>query len=406
MNTLRSALGEDWIVTKPGRGYRFVAPAWRNEMRAPPPRTDQPAGNLPPMWPGDAAEGPARLIGRSKQLRKVAALLARARLVTLTGPGGVGKTRLALQAARDAAVRFPDGVWLVELAALHDPDLVPGAVAGALGVQVGGNATAIDTLSRWLVHRSLLILLDNCEHVLGASAQLAEALLGAAPGLGILATSREALSCSGEHVLEVPPLDLPREGKMAPDAIRKAAALELFLERARRADSHFRIGDGELALAARICRRVDGLPLAIEMVAGWAGALGLETLDSRLDRPLHDWLRARSTAPPRQSTLRATLEWSHGLLSEIEKTVLCRRRRRRHSRREGVRDRPGSDPQINDCDRAGVAGAALSPAGNDARLYARAARSIGGCRSDAPASCAICPARARKGEERIGNNER
>jgi predicted ATPase/DNA-binding winged helix-turn-helix (wHTH) protein len=324
MNTLRRALGDDLIVTKPGRGYRFVGAVGRNEMRAPATRADQPAGNLPPVPNGDAVDGPARLIGRSKELKKLSALLARARLVTLTGPGGVGKTRLALQAARDAAAKFADGVWLIELAALHDPDLVPGAVAGALGVQVGGNATAVDTLRRWLAHKSLLIVLDNCEHVLAASAQLAEALLASAPALNILATSRESLSCAGEHVLEVPPLELPREGKTAPDAIRKAAALELFLERARRAGSHFRIGDGDLALAARICRRVDGLPLAIEMVAGWAGALGLEMLDSKLDAPLQAWLRARSTAPARHSTLRATLEWSHGLLSETEKAVLCR----------------------------------------------------------------------------------
>jgi predicted ATPase/DNA-binding winged helix-turn-helix (wHTH) protein len=325
MNTLRRTLGEDWIITKPGRGYRFVAPVRHNEIRTPAPRDGQPMGNLPAIGLVDAEECPARLIGRSRQLRKVSGLLARSRLVTLTGPGGVGKTRLALQAARDVAPRFSDGVWLVELAALHDPDLVPGAVAGALGVQVGGNATAIDTLTRWLAYRSLLVVLDNCEQLLGASAQLAEALLGAAPDLRILATSREALSCSGERVLEVPPLELPREGKKrTPDAIRKAAALELFVERARSSDSHFRIGDGELALAARICRRVDGLPLAIEMVAGWAGALGLETLDSKLDGPLHAWLRARSTAPPRHSTLRATLEWSHGLLSQMEKAVLCR----------------------------------------------------------------------------------
>ena len=177
MNTLRRTLGEDLIVTKPGRGYRFEALVRRNEMRAPAPRVDRPGGNLPPMWPGDAAEGPARLIGRTKQLRRLSALLARTRLVTLTGPGGVGKTSLALQAARDAAARFSDGVWLVELAALHDPDLVPGAMTGALGVQVGGNATAIDTLSRWLAHRSLLVVLDNCEHVLDAAARMAEALL-------------------------------------------------------------------------------------------------------------------------------------------------------------------------------------------------------------------------------------
>ena len=324
VNTLRKILGDDFIVNKQGLGYRFAAPVRRSDLRAPRARAELGAGNLPALWTDATAEGPGRLIGRSEQLNSVSERLARARLVTLIGPGGVGKTRLALQAASDASSRFADGAWLVELATLNDPELVPGALASVLGVKIGDNAAPLDVLSRFLAQKSLLILLDNCEHLRAACAHVSETLLCAAPGLGILATSREALSCSGEQVLKVPSLDLPHEETVMPDALRKSAALELFLERAQSADSQFRVTDDELVLAGRICRRVDGLPLAIEMVAGWAGILGLEMLDTKLDGSLRAWLRARSTAPSRHSTLHATLEWSYGLLSEVEKTVLCR----------------------------------------------------------------------------------
>jgi DNA-binding winged helix-turn-helix (wHTH) protein len=322
INTLRKALGGDCIVNKPGRGYRFVAPVRRTEPHAP--RHKPRAGNLPSLWTDDATAGPTRLIGRSEQLRSVSELLVHGRLVTLTGHGGVGKTRLALQAAHEASPQFCDGVWLVALASLKDPELVPGAIAAALGVKIGATATPLDTLQRFLARKSLLVVLDNCEHVLAASARTAEALLAAAPNVKILATSREALSCYGERVLEVPPLAVPSERLISPADMRSMAAVELFIERATGADANFKIEDKDLTIIAGICRRLDGLPLAIEMAAGWAGLLGLEALDAKLAGSLKAWLRARSTAPPRHSTLRATLEWSHGLLSAAEQAVLCR----------------------------------------------------------------------------------
>lgn len=319
INTLRKTIGDDCIVTKRGCGYRFVTAVQPTNAVAP--RAKQDPGNLPSLW---SAGDSARLIGRNEQLRVVADILANGRLVTLVGHGGVGKTRLALQAADDAASHFRDGVWLVELASLHHQELVPGAIASVLGVKIGASAVALDTLPRYLARKSLLIVLDNCEHVLAACARTVEVFLSAAPNVKILATSREALSCSGEQVLAVPPLAVPCEGEVSADAVRSAAAVELFLQRSQEAHAKFRIDDRDLPTAARICRRADGLPLAIEIVAGWAGVLGLEELDARLDGYLNAKLRAKSTAPQRHSTLRATLEWSYGLLSSDEQAVLRR----------------------------------------------------------------------------------
>lgn len=323
INALRKTVGEECIENQQRRGYRFAVPVRRTEPGILP-RIRPSAGNLPSYWIGNPTGGPTRLIGRGEPLRVVSDLLARGRLVSLIGPGGVGKTRLVLQAASEASPSFHDGVWLVELATLSNTEMVPSAIASVLGIKIGAEATPLDTLSRFLARKSLLLVLDNCEHLVAACAHVSETILAAAPGVRILATSREALSCSGEQVLEVPPLDVPHEVATLPDVIRGMAAVELFIERAQEADSSFRITDEELPTVARICRRVDGLPLAIEMVAGWAGLLGLETLDTKLDGSLNAWLRARTTAPSRHSTLRATLEWSHGLLSSDEQTVLYR----------------------------------------------------------------------------------
>ncbi len=323
---LRKKIGDDCIVTKSGLGYRFVAPVQRMRMQAPEqPPASSPAkiGNLPLL--GTAAPlADSGLIGRSRELEVVSQRLADGRLVTLTGPGGVGKTSLALHVAAAAAPQFPDGVWLVELATLSDGALVPGAVATVMAIKAGQSTTPIETLSRRLARKKLLIVLDNCEHVIGAVAHLSEALLRTAPHVKILATTREALSCRGEQVCEVPPLALAADGAGSAAAPRDAPAVQLFWARARAADSRFELDDSGARIAARICRRLDGLPLAIEMASSWAGVLGLEALEAELDGSLKAWLRARSTAPLRHSTLRATLEWSHNLLLPTERVVLRR----------------------------------------------------------------------------------
>jgi predicted ATPase len=324
INALRKIIGEDCIVNKQGRGYRFVAQV-QHTRKSLPRRPDKPqTGNLPSLLSGNASEGLTRLIGRGEHLRVASRLLSRSRLVTVTGPGGVGKTKFAFHAAEKNTGRFPDGIWLVELDSLKESDLVTGATAAALGIEIGDNAKPLDTLARHLARRSLLLVLDNCEQVIAGAKALCEGILGAAPNVRILATSREALCCSGEQVFELPPLALPRDDVTAPEIIRETAAVELFVERAKSANANFRLTDEDAPVVARICRRVDGLPLAIEMIAGWADVLGLEALDAKFDGSIKNLLRARTSTPQRHSKLRDTLEWSHDLLSAEEQTVLRR----------------------------------------------------------------------------------
>jgi predicted ATPase/class 3 adenylate cyclase/DNA-binding CsgD family transcriptional regulator len=251
-------------------------------------------------------------VGRDAELTQVGELLADNRLVTLTGAGGVGKTRLAVQVAGQLTGEFGDGVWYVDLAPITDPDVVPIAVARAFGLPDQPGRSTTDTINRFVADRQMLVVLDNCEHLLDASTELVVALLGAAPGLTLLATSREAIGVAGELGWRVPSLSL------ADDAI------ELFADRARHARPDFAVSDDNVATVTEICRRLDGVPLAIELAAARVRALSLaEILDS-----LHDRFRLLTggarTAVRRQQTLRASVDWSHALLTEPER-VLYRR---------------------------------------------------------------------------------
>ena len=312
---LRKTLGDHTISTKRGAGYRFAAPLSRE------PKTSA-VGNLPILAGRGAGLSP--LIGRDDDLQQVVQLLRTARLVSLTGPGGVGKTSLGVQASRQCAENFRDGAWLVELSTLHDPKIAAGQIAATLGLGLGKTHNPLQTLARLIRDKDILLFLDNCEHLVDACGEICETLLSIAPRVKILVTSRQALSCAGEMVFVVPALPVPGETSITAANVRKSAAFELFLERARGAATGFAINDDEVGIAARICRRVDGLPLAIEMIASWAAMFGLQALDERLDGSIESWPRARNTAPPRHSTLTATLEWSHGLLSADERIVLRR----------------------------------------------------------------------------------
>ena len=253
-----------------------------------------------------------RFVGRDAQLSQLRELLADNRVLTLTGAGGVGKTRLAIQVAAAPGGEFGDGVWFVDLAPITDPELVPVTVARSVGLPDQPGRSTMDTLLRFVRDRQMLVVLDNCEHLLDASAELVVALLSGATRLTVLATSREAIGVAGEVSWRVPSLSLDGE------------ALELFIDRARRAQHGFALGDDNAAAVAEICARLDGVPLAIELAAARVRALSpAEILDS-----LHDRFRLLTggarTAVRRQQTLRASVDWSHALLTEPER-VLFRR---------------------------------------------------------------------------------
>jgi predicted ATPase/class 3 adenylate cyclase/DNA-binding CsgD family transcriptional regulator len=260
-------------------------------------------------------------VGRSGELDEVMELLARYRLVTVTGPGGMGKTRLAGETARRVADRFADGVWLAELAGVADPDLVPAAIATALGIQQGGGS-AMETLADVLAARQVLLVLDNCEHLIDAVARLCGTLLPAADDVRILATSREPVGVAGEARYRLPPLALPEPGQY--QGADGSAAVALFADRACQADPHFTMS-GEIGSAvARLVSRLDGMPLAIELAAARVETLGLGPLLDRLDDQFSLLASTDRLAPARHRSLAATVEWSYQLLSEEERRVFRR----------------------------------------------------------------------------------
>jgi non-specific serine/threonine protein kinase len=325
---LRRALGadRDLIRTVAGRGYQFIG-----EIRAvsanpdaqalagmphPTPTPSRPPTNLP--------EPVSELIGRDAELDEILDLSTSHRLLTLTGAGGIGKTRLGFEAAQHLLPRFADGVWAVELAPLSDPELVPVTVATALGLKLTSGTVSPLSVANALRAKQLMLVLDNCEHVVDAAARMAEALLRANPAARVIATSREPLRVEGEWVYPVPPLAVPAEGSLDGEDPLRYGAVWLFVERARAAAPHFS-SDARVAVAmAGICRRLDGIPLAIELAAARVATLGIEELAARLDDRFRLLAGGHRTAMPRHQTLRATLDWSYELLTEQERVILRR----------------------------------------------------------------------------------
>jgi predicted ATPase len=264
-------------------------------------------------------------IGRERELAELTALLRGTRLLTLAGTGGAGKTRLALELARGAAGSYPDGAALVELGDLVDASLVAGAVAAALDVRALSGQNQVDAVAEFLVPRSFLLVVDNCEHLLAATAALVDTLLRSAPRLTLLATSREPLRVPGEVVFRVPSLGVPDpERTMDIEELVRYEAVRLFIDRAESVAPGFALDEANGADVARICLRLDGLPLAVELAAGRLAALGPAAIAERLDDRFRVLRTGSHVSPTRQHTLTATLDWSHDLLQPDERTLFRR----------------------------------------------------------------------------------
>ena len=273
---------------------------------------------------GLAGEELTAFVGRERELSELRQVAADARAVTLCGAGGIGKTRLAVHLAAGLSAGFPDGIWFVGLADLREPDLVASRIAAELGVVEEPGRPLLATVADALRPRRALIVLDNCEHLIDACAQVCQRLLASAPGLRIITTSREPLRVAAETVWQVPPMAMPDQREPLHRRLLDSDAVRLFADRASAAKPDFTLGPANLAAAAAICRAVDGLPLAIELAAAWVGVLTVEQIATRLQDRFRLLSSASRMAPERHRTLRAAIDWSHDLLSKPEKVLLRR----------------------------------------------------------------------------------
>jgi len=332
VSALRKVLGQSAVITIPGRGYRFALPVEPTDALAPEarPGNAEPAALAPTPGLARARTNlPARLLslyGRTQDLVTIKALLRGHAVVTIVGAGGIGKTRVAQAVAADIAVEsaadLSDGVWWVELAALSDGALVASTVALAMGVQLAGDHSPVESLASLLASQRTLLVLDNCEHLTESVVGLIESVRAAAPQVRVLATSQETLKATEEHVYRVGGLAVPGDDG-APSALQ-AGAIELFVARAQGVDPNFALTPAKAPAVIEICRRLDGIPLAIELAAARLPLLGVEGLRARLDERFNILTAGSRIVLRRHQTLRATLEWSHGLLTPDEQTVFRR----------------------------------------------------------------------------------
>jgi predicted ATPase/DNA-binding winged helix-turn-helix (wHTH) protein len=310
----RAPGGEHWIETLARRGYRFVGPIVERSRDRQGSRSNM-RTNLP--------EPLTSFIGRERELVEIKRLLPGKRLLTLVGVGGIGKTRLALQVAYEVMDAYRDGVWLVELGSISDPLLVPTSVAQVLGVQERAGTLLTDTLCANLKARQLLLILDNCEHLLDACATLADAILRGAAAPTIIATGREPLHVEGEQTYTLQSLSLPEPSTDA-EAVGRSEAAQLFVERVQRQLPDFALTAARAPAVAELCIHLDGIPLALELAAARVRSLSIEQINARLNDRFKLLTSGARTALPRQHTLRATLDWSYDLLGEQERVVLRR----------------------------------------------------------------------------------
>jgi predicted ATPase len=328
IGAIRKALGLDraLLKTASGRGYRLLG-SWsvrREDDIEKAARLPQPAAmptgkvrtNLPEILPD--------LIGRTTAARQIQETLSSHRAITLTGPGGIGKTALALHVAHRLCDTFDGNVWIVELASLSDPALVPTALANVLGFNPAGRDITAEAVARVIGDKPMLLVLDTCEHVIDAAATLAETILRLCAHTRVLATSQELLRIAGESVFRVPPLEVSRQRGGEPDGALEQSAVQLFVTRLRALNPTFVLSRENVHSVTAICHRLDGIPLAIQFAAARAATLGVRYVESHLEDRFGLLTGGSRTAPPRHQTLLAALDWSYELLPETEQLLLRR----------------------------------------------------------------------------------